>query len=104
MGPSKEGTDPKGNLQAMFGLGAACKRGAYDGTTGLTEWGVPEGGGLLSGADPWWFACEFEAENAQTGHAVGWVAGDIAWLVYTPDEAASKVTVNALIEAGNSAG
>ena len=36
----------------------------------------------------WWFSCTFEGEPARyTGHAIGWVSGDLAWLVTSPDKA-----------------
>ena len=31
-----------------------------------------------------------------TGHAVGWVSGDLAWLVTTPDKATTKATLAAM--------
>ena len=31
-----------------------------------------------------------------TGHAIGWVSGDLAWLVTSPDKTTSKATLAAM--------
>ena len=43
-------------------------------------------------------SCNFMAGEDTTfsGHAVGWVSGDLAWLVTTPDKATTKATLAAM--------
>ncbi len=49
----------------------------------------------------WWFSCKFEGGESRTftGHAIGWVSGDLGWLVTTPDKDTTRLTVSALAKA-----
>jgi len=106
MSTDNEIKDPKAVLASMFGLGAVCNKDTYVGTAPYlggpkSQWGVPgiasEG---ASGADDnlWWFSCNFKAPESRIydGHAIGWVSGDLAWLVTSPDKNTSKTTVAAM--------
>jgi len=103
--PDKEVKDPRTNLSVTFGLGSVCSRESYVGTApylkgATSRWGIPgsEATGASAPDDLWWFACDFMAgeDRTFTGHAIGWVNDDIAWLVTTPDKATSKATIAAM--------
>ena len=100
MGTDKEVKEPEAALAVMFGMQLACKKGTYVGTATKSPWGTPEiDRRRASGPDDglWWFSCTFEGEPATyTGHAIGWVSGDLAWLVTTPDKATTKATIEAM--------
>jgi hypothetical protein len=104
VGPDGDMQDPVDTLAAIFGLGAICLEGTYAGTAAPSEWG---GGPDVNrnGVGPedglWWFSCDFEADGTPpvTGHAIGWVSGDLAWLVTTPDQDTTSLTVAALSDA-----
>ncbi len=105
MGTDADLTDPVSNLAAMFGMSMVCTDGTYAGTAAQS----PSGGGPditrrgASGTDDgmWWFSCDFEATDSEpfTGHAIGWVSGELAWLITAPDEDTTEMTVAALSEA-----
>ena len=103
--PDKQMKDPKTNLSATFGLGSVCRKESYVGTApylkgATSRWGIPgwEATGATARDDLWWFSCNFTAGEVEsfTGHAIGWVSGDLAWLVTTPDKATTKATLAAL--------
>ena len=106
MSPDNQVKDPKAVLAAMFGLGAVCNKDTYVGTAPYLsgpkpQWGVPgmesEGASGAEG-DLWWFSCKFMAPESKIydGHAIGWVSGDLAWLVTTPDRNTTKDTIAAM--------
>ena len=103
MGTDKQVKDPRAALGVMFGMGLVCVKGTGVGTAPVGRWGTPEidspgGSGLDDGL--WWFSCDFESESdAYKGHAIGWVSGDLAWLVTTTDRSSTQVTVSALHDA-----
>jgi hypothetical protein len=106
MGPDKEmGDDPQANLSVMFGMGMACEKGTYLGTAAQSRWGGGPDGDRKGEFGPddglWWFSCDFEAGESETftGHAIGWVSGDLGWLVTTPGKDTTRATVAALIDA-----
>ena len=102
--PSGEIKDPRDDLAVGFGLGLACKKGAYAGTAPQSSYGpvvVPAG---ARGADSveglYWFSCGAALdEDGKRHHAIGWVSGDLAWLAISPDERTSKALIDAMIEA-----
>ena len=103
--PDKEVKDPRTNLSVTFGMGSVCSKESYVGTApylkgATSRWGVPgwEATGASAPDDLWWFSCNFMAgeDRTSTGHAIGWLSGDLAWLVTTPDEATSKATLAAM--------
>jgi hypothetical protein len=100
MGTDKEVREPEAALAVMFGMQLACKKGTYIGTATQSRWGTPDmDRKRASGANDalWWFSCLFEGEPASyTGHAIGWVSGDLAWLVTTPEKATTKATLAAM--------
>jgi hypothetical protein len=103
-GPEKELEDPQANLAVMFGMQMACKKGTYTGTAAQSRWGggpdIDRKGKSGSEDGLWWFACTFRAgEQNVPGHAVGWVSGDLAWLVAAPDQESARLTVEAMAEA-----
>ena len=101
-GSGKPGTWTAGaELSSSFGLGAACKQGAYEGT--IPSWPDFDGPAVAKTSESvQWFACPVqgaEGDENFVAHAVGWTRGKGAWLVFCPDEAAAKTLVSALIEA-----
>ena len=103
--PDKEVKDPRTNLSVTFGMGSVCSKESYVGTApylkgATSRWGIPgwEATGASAPDDLWWFSCNFMAGEARTftGHAVGWVSGDLAWLVTTPDKTTTKATLAAM--------
>jgi hypothetical protein len=105
MGTDADLKDPVDNLAAMFGMGMVCADGTYAGTAAQSPWGggpdVNRDGAFAADDDMWWFSCDFEAGEAEpfTGHAIGWVSGELAWLVTAPDEDTTEMTITALTEA-----
>ena len=99
-GTDKQMRDPKTNLAVVFGMQSACKKGIYIGTATQSQEGTPDIGrkGASGPKDGlWWFSCTFEGEPARyTGRAIGWVSGDLAWLVTSPDKNTSKATIAAM--------
>lgn len=100
MGTDKEVKEPEAALAVMFGMQLACKKGTYVGTATQSQWGTPDidRKRVSSPEDGlWWFSCTFEGEPASfTGHAIGWVSGDLAWLITTPDKATTKAILAAM--------
>ncbi len=105
MGPEADLQDPATNLAVMFGMGMTCVEGSYDGTAPPSQWGggpdIPQGRAPGPADGLWWFSCDVddEASEPSAGHAIGWVSGELAWLVTTPDEGTTEVTVEALTAA-----
>ena len=106
MGPTKGAKTPESALAVMFGLGLDCKKGTYTGTASES----PYGGGPARQVDGkagdamWWFACTMvtggaEGDGLRTGHAVGWVSDDLAWLTTSPNEGTAKSLIEALVDA-----
>lgn len=106
MGTDKQVKDPTSVLAVMFGLGLACKKGTYAGTAPPSRWG---GGPDMDrehqydpGKGAWWFSCTIdgaEGDPQYTGHAVGWVSGDLGWLTTSPDKKTARALTKALIAA-----
>ena len=103
--PDKEVKDPRTNLSVTFGLGSVCSKDSYVGTApylkgATSRWGIPGWEATRASApdDLWWFSCNFMAgeDKTFTGHAIGWLSGDLAWLVTTPDKATTKATLAAM--------
>ena len=103
--PGNEVKDPRTNLSVTFGMGSVCSKDSYVGTApylkgATSRWGIPgwEARGSSAPDDLWWFTCNFMAGDDMTftGHAIGWVSGDLAWLVTTPDKATTKATLAAM--------
>ena len=103
MGTDKQIRDPRVALGVMFGMGLVCVKGTDIGTAPLSRWGTPEidsPRGSESEGGLWWFACDFESESdAYKGHAIGWVSGDLGWLVTTTDQDTTRAAVSALHDA-----
>ena len=106
MGPTKGAKTPESALAVMFGLGLDCKKGTYTGTASES----PYGGGPArqvngrAGDGMWWFACTMvtggaEGDAVRTGHAVGWVSDDLAYLTTSPDQRTAESLIEALIDA-----
>ena len=103
--PDSEMKDPKANLSVTFGMGSSCRRDSYAGTAPFlagssSRWGVP-GWETTDASIPgslWWFTCSSTTGEVESfpGHAIGWVSGDLAWLVTTPDRATTKATLEAM--------
>jgi hypothetical protein len=108
MGPGEEAAEgemgsPQANLMFMFAMGMVCVDDSYVGTAAKRGQGpdaVPDADTGEFGPEDglWWFSCRFEAGESLTiaGHAIGWVTGDLAWLVTTPDRDTTLATVAAL--------
>jgi len=100
MGTDKEVKEPEAALAVMFGMQLACKKGTYVGTATKSPWGTPDIDRKQASVPEdglWWFSCAFEGEPVTyTGHAIGWVSGDLAWLVTTPDKVTTKATLAAM--------
>ena len=106
MGTDKELKEPTGVLAVMFGLGLACKEGTYAGTAPPSRWGGGPDIDRKHAYDPdkgaWWFSCTIdgaEGDPQHTGHAVGWVSGDLGWLTTSPDKETARALTTALIAA-----
>jgi hypothetical protein len=113
MGPEEETAEemgeemggPQGTLMFMFAMGMVCVEDSYVGTAakrGRGQEAVPDVDtkGEFGPEDGlWWFSCKFEGGESLTftGHAIGWVSGDLAWLVTAPDKDTTRATVAALI-------
>jgi hypothetical protein len=107
MGTDNEVKDPTAVLSFMFGMGFACKKGSYAGTAPPSRYGggpdIDFGGAYDPKNQAWWFTCIIdgtEGDPTFTGHALGWVSGDLAWLVTTPDETTTETLVTAMLASG----
>ena len=106
MGTDNEVKDPTAVLSFMFGMGLACKKGSYAGTAPRSRYGGGpdiDFGGVYDPKQAWWFTCTIdgtEGDPTFTGHALGWVSGDLAWLVTTPDETTTQTLVTAMLASG----
>lgn len=106
--PDKEMAEARMNLAVMFGMQLACRRGTYAGTAAQSRWGggpdIDRKGEFGPDDGLWWFSCTFIAGESRTftGHAIGWVSGDLAWLVTTPDKETARLTIEAMIQAAGS--
>ncbi|MDQ3890118.1 MAG: hypothetical protein M3312_06150 [Actinomycetota bacterium] len=108
-GTDNEIKDARIVLAAMFGLQFGCEKGTYAGTAPqMTEGGGQAGPGFTTGqADDrderlWWFSCTVagaEGDPKFTGHAVGWVSGDVGWLTVSSNERIAQSLIDALIRA-----
>ncbi len=100
MGPSSGVKEPTAALAAMFGMGYTCDRGTYAGTAPQSRYGGPDmarGSRVETDNKLWWFSCDFSGERpSDTGHAVGWVSGELAWLATAPDRETSRSLIDAL--------
>ena len=106
MGTDNEVTDPTAVLSFMFGMGFACKKGSYAGTAPPSRYGggpdIDSRGAYDPKKQAWWFTCTIdgiEGDPTFTGHALGWVSGDLAWLVTTPNETTTQTLVTAMLAA-----
>jgi hypothetical protein len=112
MGPEKGTAEeelgaPQGTLMFMFAMGMVCVEDSYVGTAAKRGQGpiaVPDTdkkGEFGPDDGLWWFSCKFEGGESLTftGHAIGWVSGDLAWLVTTPHKDTTRITIAALINA-----
>jgi hypothetical protein len=103
MGPEIEVGDPKSNLAVMFGMGMFCLKNTYAGTATQSRWGGPDidrKGEFGPDDGLWWFSCNYSGEDpGDTGYAIGWVSGDLAWLVTAPDKATTRLAISELIKA-----
>jgi hypothetical protein len=106
MGTDQSVKDSKSALAVMFGMGRACEKGTYAGTAipmpGGYGPGIAAGHAASPGEDLWWFSCAVDGAEGDpkfTGHAVGWVSGDIGWLTVSPDERIAQSVIEALIKA-----
>jgi hypothetical protein len=104
---AEELADPQANLMVMFAMGMVCVEDSFVGTAakrGRGQEAVPDFDrkGEFGPEDGlWWFSCKFEGGESLTftGHAIGWVSGELPWLVTTPDKDTTRATVAALITA-----
>lgn len=97
--PTKEVPDPESMLAASFGLGMVCKPETYVGTATPLQKGLGPGLGPGRDGELWWFACDVggvEGGGPGPGFAVGWVSGELAWLLTAPDKAAARELINEL--------
>lgn len=104
MSTDKQVKDPTAVLAFMFGMGLACKKGSYAGTAPSSQYGGGPDIDRHNTFDPnkraWWFSCTIDGAEGDpkfTGHALGWVSGDLGWLVTTPKPRITRAVAAALI-------
>jgi hypothetical protein len=87
-------------------MGFACKKGTYVGTAPQSRFGGGPDFGQRGTFDPdkgvWWFSCTIDGAEGDprfTGHALGWVSGELGYLITSPDKRTARGVVQAMIDA-----
>ena len=92
--------DSRAALAVMFGMQMACDKATYQGTATPTRGGLLPGYGSGKNIDPWWFSCQAEGPDQgpeNRSFVIGWAAGDVGWLIDTPDEATSRELLDLMV-------
>jgi hypothetical protein len=106
MGTDKRVKDPTAVLSFMFGMGFACKKDSYLGTAPQSRFGggpdLDDGKKFDAKKGVWWFSCTIDGAEGNpqlTGYALGWVSGELGYLITSPNKQTAKSLVQAMVAA-----